>query len=163
MSFFNNYTLASGFVPVDMQTGANNGDWISLENYGKCIAVLFKAAGTAGDDPVFTLKQAKTNAGGSSKDLKFSTIYSKVGTLDAVSDFTKTAQTAAASYTDATSAEAQAIIAVEIDAGDLDVDGGFKFVQLSIPDVGTNAQIGCALYILGDCRYPQSTPPAALS
>lgn len=162
-SFFARNTIVSAIIPVDLQTAANNGDWVSMANYRKCVAVLFKGAGTAGDDPVFKLQQATAAAGTSAKDLNFTVIYSKVGTQTSTANFTRTTQSAATSYTDATSAEAQAIIAVEIDAADLDVAGGFDFIQLSVADVGGNAQLGCGFYLMLDSRYGQQTPPSAIS
>jgi len=161
--FFQEANIVSAFVPVDMQTAANDGDWVSLANYQRCVAVLFKAAGTAGQDPVFTLEQATTAAGGSSKALTFTTIYKKVGTQTGISSWTKTTQSAAGTYTDAVSAEAEAIIAVEISASDLDVDNGFDFVRLTIPDVGGAAQLGCAFYIMLDPRDSGQTMPSAIA
>lgn len=145
--------IEAAFVPVDMSTAANNGDWVNLALYQSVICVLFKAAGTAGQDPVFTLKQAQAADGTGSKALNFTAVYSKVGTLATVADFTRVTQTAADTYTDAVSAEAQAILAVEIAAEDLDINNGFTFVQLSIPDVGAAAQLGCGFYILVGSRY----------
>ena len=145
--------IVAGFVPVDMSTAANTGDYVNLSRFGRCLVVLFKAAGTAGDDPVFTITQAQDNAGTGVKALNIDTIYSKVGTLNAVAAFTKVTQAAAATYTDAASAEAQAIIAVEVRAEQLDVENGFTHIKLAIPDVGTNAQLGCALYIMLDPTF----------
>lgn len=162
-NFLQHYQICTGFVPVDMQTAANNGDWVSLANYQKCIAVLFKAAGTAGDDPVFTLKQATSASGTNSKNLTFTTIYKKVGTLTSLGTWTITTQSAAATYTDTDSAESQCIMCVEIDRSDLDTTNGFYFVQLSIPDIGGNAQLGCAFYILGPAQYPQQNPQTAIA
>ena len=48
--------IVSAFVPVDMQTGANDGDWVNMALYDKVLAVLFKGIGTANDDPVFKLQ-----------------------------------------------------------------------------------------------------------
>lgn len=129
--FLQTANIVAGFVPVDMQTAANNGDWVGLKHYARCVAVLFKAIGTAGDDPVFTLKQATDASGTGAKELNFTTIYSKVGTQTGIANFTRTTQAAANTYTDTASAEAQAIIAVEIDAADLDVDNGFPGGALS--------------------------------
>lgn len=161
--FLENATIEAAFVPVDMQDGANNGDWVSLENYKRCLVVLYKDAGTAGDDPVFKLQQATAADGTGAKDLDFTVVHQKVGTLSSVTSWTRTTQTAATSYTNAASAESEAIICVEIDAAMLDVDNSFKFIQLSVADVGTNAQLGCGFYILFDPRYPQSSPISALS
>ena len=161
--FFQTANIVSAFVPVDMKTGANTGDWVSLADYHRCVAVLFKAAGTAGDDPVFRLQQARDNIGSGVKDLNFTTVYSKVGTQTGIASFTRTTQTAATSYTDATSAENQALIAVEINAADLDVNGGFTHVLLSVADVGVNAQLGCAFYLMLDPRQQGKTLPSAIA
>lgn len=145
--------IEAAFVPVDMQAGANAGDWVNMALYTTCIAVLFKAAGTAGDDPIFKLQQAQAADGTGAKDLLFSVIYKKVGTLASVATFTRTEQTAATSHTDAVSAEAQGIFAVEVNAEDLDINNGFTYVQLSVADIGTNAQLGCAFYLMMNPRY----------
>ena len=42
------------------------------------------------------------------------------------------------------------------------MDNGFNHIQLSVADVGGNAQLGCAFYVLFDPRYGQATPPSAL-
>ena len=161
--FFEEAQIVSAFVPVDMQTGANDGDWVNLKNWRRCVAVLFKGIGTAGQDPIFKLQQAKDNAGGSAKDLDFTTISSKVGTQTGIAAFTRTTQTADTSYTDDESAEAQAIIAVEVNADELDVNGGFTHIQLSIADVGGAAQLGCAFYVLCDPRHGGDSVPSAIA
>jgi len=161
--FLETADIVAAFVPVDMQTAANDGDWVNLQNFERCVAVLFKAIGTAGDDPVFTVKQATDNAGSNAKALNISTIWSKVGTLSGISGFTKNTQAAGATYTDAASAEAQAIMAVDILAEELDSEGGFTHIQLSIPDVGGNAQLGCGFYILLEPRTAGATVPSAIA
>ena len=45
---------------------------------------------------------------------------------------------------------------------DLDANNAFDCVQLSIPDVGTNAQIGCALYVLRGGRFQGAGLPSAI-
>lgn len=155
--------IVSAFVPVDLQTAANNGDWVNMTNFGRCIAVLFKAAGTNGDDPVFTIKQATDNTGAGAKALNISTIWSKVGTLTGVNTFTKTAQAAAATFVNTDSAEAQGIFAVDILAEELDSEGGFCYLQLSIPDTGTNAQLGCGFYVMLNPRVAGATVPSAIT
>lgn len=161
--FLQQATIEAAFVPVDMSAGANNGDWVSLENYERCVVVLFGAAGTAGDDPVFKLQQATAADGTGAKDLDFTVVYEKVGTLSSVTSWTRTEQAAATSYTNAASAEAQKLIAVEVKADELDVDNDFAFLQLSVADVGTNAQVGAGFYIMLDPRYPQASVDSALS
>ena len=125
--------------------------------------MLFKGIGTAGDDPIFNLQQADSAAGGNAKDINFTVINKKVGTQTTTNDFSRVTQTAAASHTDAVSAEAEAIMAVEIKADEMDIDNGFVWLRLDVADVGGNAQLGCAYYIMLDARYPQATPPDAIS
>lgn len=161
--FLQNATIEAGVVPVDMSAAANNGDWVSLVNYHRCVVVLYKAAGTAGDDPVFTLKQATDAAGTGAKALAFDVVNEKVGTLASIAAWTRVAQSAAGTYTNAASAEAQALIVVEVRSNELDVLNGFTHIQVSVPDVGTNAQLGCAFYIMLDPRYTQASAPTALA
>ena len=75
--FVQNSQIVSGFVPVDMQDGANTGDWVSVENFNHVAIVLFKAAGTAGDDPTLTCLQATDNAGPITKTPPLVSDYSR--------------------------------------------------------------------------------------
>lgn len=153
--------VVAGFVPVNLATAANNGDYVSLKHYGHVAIVLFKAAGAAGEDPTLTIQQATAVAGTGAKALNFTTIHVKQGAdLAAIGTFTKVTQAAANTYTDTDSAEAQAIWIVEFDVEDLDVAGGFDCVQAAVGDVGTTAQVGAVLYILTEPRY--TPPPSAI-
>jgi hypothetical protein len=155
--------IVEGFAPVDLQAAANDGDWVSLKNYNHVTVIFHKKAGTAGDDPTLTLEQATAVAGTSAKGLNFTRIFTKQGAaLNAVGTFTEVTQTAASTYTDATSAEVAAIWVVEIDAQDLDVNGGFDCVRARVADVGGNAQLGSLLYILTEARFGASPMPSAI-
>jgi len=155
--------IVPAIIPVDLSTADNNGDWVSMKNYDHCTIMFFAAIGTAGQDPVFKLQQAKDVAGTGIKDLLFTTIYHKAGALlTAVSDFTKAVQAAATSYVNTDHAEVQKLYAVEIDAAMLDIANGFDCVQLSVADVGANAQLGCGLYILSRARYKAATVESAI-
>lgn len=147
--------IVSAIIPVNLATAANNGDYISLKNYGHVDVVVFKGAGTAGEDPVITLKQATTVAGAGAKALKFQTIYTNVGTQTSADTLTKVegtdiprSTTDESTYLNTDSAEAEGLFVIPVDASMLDVDGGFDCVAVQIPDVGAAAQIGCALYFL---------------
>lgn len=161
--FLEKNQIVSAIVPVDLSTAANNGDWVSLTGYEYAVVVVHKGAGTAGDDPVITLKQATDASGTSSKALNFTVVHSKVGAQTGIGTFTRTTQAAANTYTDAVSAEAQGLFVVEVKADQLDVDNGFTHIRVEIPDVGTNAQIGDALYILCEPRYASATMPSAIA
>jgi len=125
------------FPPVDTQSGANNGDWVSMKNFDRLTVLFIKAAGVAGDDPVLTMKQATDVSGSGAKALNFTRVDSKVGVQTGIGSFTTNTQAAGNTYTDTVSAEAQGLFAIEIQASDLDVSNGFDCVQFSVPDTGS--------------------------
>ncbi len=161
MNLVENAQIVAGFVPLDLQT-QRDGDWVSLKDFNHLTVIFFKGAGTAGDNPIVTLQQAKTDTGTGVKALPFSDIWQKQGAdVQAVGQFTRTTQAAANTFTDA-AGDLEAIWVLEIDADMLDVDNGFCFVRLTLNDVGTHAQLGCVLYILTEPRFREATPPSAL-
>ena len=165
MRLIDHTQIVSGFVPVNTQSGANVGDVVSLKNYNHLTVILFKAAGTANDDPVLTFEQATDIAFGTSKNLATITEYwAKQGTLTAVGAFTRVTQSASQTATlDGTSAESQGIYVFEIDGSDLDVDGGYDCVRATVADTGSaGTQLGCMLYILSEPRYAAATLPSAI-
>lgn len=157
--FAEQFQVASGFVPVNLATASNPGDWISMKTLERLVIIFFAAAGTAGDDPTITLEQATAVAGTSAKALNFTRIDRKQGSdLLTIGTYTTTTQSAGNTYTNDTSAEEQKIWIVEVKAEDLDVDNGFDCVRATISDVGSNAQLGAMLYI-GAPRY---SPPLSM-
>lgn len=155
--------VVAAIIPVDSQTGANNGDYVSLKGYDSCAIIIYKAAGVAGDDPVLTLKQASDVAGTGVKALTFTRVDSKVGAQTGVGTFTTNTQAAAATYTDLVSAEAQGLFVIEVKSSDLDVANGFDCIQISVPDTGAaGAQLLCALYVLRNPRYGSGTLKSAI-
>ncbi len=155
--------IVSAIVPVDLKTAANDGDWVSLKNYGRCTVIFFTAVGTAGEDPTLTMEQATAVAGTGAKALTFTRIDHKQNAdLTTIGQFTTVAQTAAATYTDATSAELQKIWVVDIMAEDLDVANGFDCIRMRIADVGAAIQLGCGLYLLHEPRFASATLPSAI-
>lgn len=150
--------IVEGFLPSNLATAANNGDYVSMKNWARCLIVFMSGVGTAGEDPTLTVQQATSNAGGGVKALTFDTIYRKQAATDlsGTGVWTKTTQTAANTYTEATAAEQDLIWVVEIKAEDLDVDGGFDFIRATVADVGAGAQNGGLLYILCGPKYAQA-------
>ncbi|MET4490687.1 hypothetical protein [Bradyrhizobium sp. LA7.1] len=150
--------IAQGFLPVAMNTAANNGDWVSMKGYGRMAIVLFKAVGTPGDDPTVTVKQAQNVSGAGAKAIAFTEVRKKQAATNllAVDQFTKSTTAAPATndtfnttngtWTNTDLAEQAAIIVIDVRLDDLDINGGFTSIQASIADVGTNSQLGCALY-----------------
>ncbi len=159
-----NSNIVVGVVPVDLQDGANAGDWVSMKDYNRCTIVVVTAIGTAGDDAELDLNQATDNSGTSTKALTFTDIYEKIGAtaISAVGQYTLTTQSASGTYTNATSAENEALQVIEVQASDLDATNDFDHIQLSIADVGGNAQLGTVLYILHEPRHAAQITPSAL-
>ena len=161
MKLIENAQIVCGFVPLYLQT-QRDADWVDLGNYNHMTLLFFKGTGTDGDDPILTLQQAQDNSGTGVKALTFTEIWRKQDAdVQTVAQFTTTTQSAANTYTN-TDAHEQCIWALEIDADMLDVDNGFQYVRATLNDTGTNAQLGCVLYILTDPRFAEATPPTAL-
>lgn len=145
-------------LPVDSQTGAASGLVISLKGYEGVLILLQKKAGTAGDDPVFTITQSSAVAATGEKALPLpaNRIRSKLHATTVPGVFTDVANAAASggTYTDDSAAEKAGIIACWIQASDLDVDNSFDCVRLAIPDTGSaGAQLISATYILVGPKY----------
>lgn len=157
------FDLSVGFVPVDTQTGANTGKRISMRYYEALTIVVFKAAGTANDDPVLTLQEHNASSGGTSQNLAALTVYyqKQAATLAGTETWTEVTQAAAATITfNSTSAESQAIYAIPVNATAL--SDGFTHLSASIADTGSaGAQLGSILYIAHDLhvqRKPANLP-----
>jgi hypothetical protein len=151
--------IVEGFPAVDLQTGANTGDWVSLANYKHAAVVFVSGVGTAGDDPTLVLQQATDNAAGGAKD--FNPSPSKCFKKQAATSLASTGQWSAIGadlsgndITNATAAEQSLIWVVELDADELDADGGFDHIRATVADVGGNAQPGYLFYLLSEPRYP---------
>lgn len=154
------FDIVEGFPCVDLQTGANNGDYVSLENAGHVCIVFISGVGTAGDDPTLVIQQATSNAGGGVKDLDFIENPIQVWKKQAATSLASTSvwsdatgDTTGNDWTEATSAEQSAIWIAEFDADQLDVDGGFDHIRATVADIGSNAQPGYLCYILTELRY----------
>jgi hypothetical protein len=164
MLWIEKHNIVQGFAPVDLQTAANNGDWVSMKLYGKIAVIFLSAVGTAADDPTITLQQATAVAGTGAKDLDFTVIHTKQAATDLSSTgiYTRVTQTAANTFTNGTSAEEDLIWVIEFDADQLDADNGFDCVRATVADIGGNAQLGALLYDLTEPRYPEDILASAI-
>lgn len=160
-----NAQIAAAILPVNLATAVNNGDWVSLKNYGHVAIVVIKDGGTAAEDPSFTVRQATDVAGTGAKALNFTRVDKKqAADVQTVAQFTKVTQAASNTYAgDGTSAEDEMIVVIEFDADELDTENGFDCVQLQIPDVGAAAQLAAAIYILTEPRYGQEPALGAIA
>jgi hypothetical protein len=154
------FDIGTGWVPVDAQS-AQTGKRCWIGGASGCTIVVFKAAGTAGDDHSYDLQQHTAASGGTSADLDIVSYYyvKQETTLDNDESWEKFTQTAASEITDAgaagTSAEQQQILVIEVDAAQL--SDGYAWISLNSGGEGSNAQLSACLYLLHGLRY-QRTP-----
>lgn len=146
--------LVVGLAPVDLSSAANVGRWFSMKNCKAVNAILITAIGTAGDDCVITLEQAKDASATGAKALTIRRIDEKIGGTGFTSSndlWTRVTSidrdNPAASRTNTTQAENEAVQSILILAEDLDINNGFTHIRMKVADVGSNAQLGCIIYI----------------
>lgn len=145
--------IIPAFLPVNLATGANNGDWINLKNYNRCAVVFIGGPGAAAQDPTITLLQAQSD-GGSSKALNFTRIDTKqASALTAVGTYTTTTQADGNTYTNATMGETAQVVVIDISVDDMDIANGYDWLQASIADTGSTSKIGAMFYILHEPKY----------
>jgi len=137
-------------VPIDTTGAAISSDWLSLKNYAHATIVISQGA-WAGGTPAVTLAQAKDVAGTSEKALAFTKRWDKV----AVSGTTFVQQTVT-SNTFNLANTANTINVIEVEAAELDTDGGFNTIQVEVASPGSNADLICIIVILSGARYPQA-------
>lgn len=161
-----------GGLPVDLSAAALSGLWFNMKECSAVNALLISAIGTAGDDPVINLRQATNNAGAGAKTLNIHRLDYKVGAtgFTSASDLWQRVTSIdpdnpAASYdTDGINgAENGLLLSAFILATDLDINQGFTHIQLQVADVGTNAQLGCILYIPSQRHYQGKHRVSALA
>jgi len=140
--------------PVDSQTAAVAGDWISMKNYNHLTYIISRNAGTGTDNLVVTFDQATDVAGTGTKTLNITEYFAKLGTQTGVGTFTRVTQSAADGFT-STNPTTASLYVIEIDRAQLDVDDGFDCVSLAIADTGSaGAQLISVIAVLSEPRYP---------
>ncbi len=150
------FDIIPAVLPLDLQT-ARVGDVVSLKNAAGVAVVIFKAAGTDGDDQTFTFLQGTDVAFGTNKALNFTEYFEKEGTLTSVGAWTKVTQASGNTLAPGDpSAQSQAVYVVEFDAADFDVNGGYDCLRVESDGAGSNAQLGAILYLLHGLAYPSA-------
>lgn len=143
------FDIGSAFTPVDFNTAdAATGHRIHMRNYEAVACVLFKGAGTAGADPVITVREHTAATGGTSANLAVvdEFFYKEETSLDGDETWTRVSQTAAATATVDTWAENETIVVVEVTAPML--SAGYEWVSFNIAATVANAQLVSGLYIM---------------
>lgn len=163
------FDIGLAWSPVDSQSGAITGKRICLSGASGITFLVNKGAGTAGDDPVYTLQQHTAYTGGTTANLVVCDHYylKDEATLDndeSWSKVTNNGGTASQTISDpggaGTSAEHQQLLVVEVGADQL--TDGYAWVSLNLADTGAaGAQLASAVYILHDLasqRAPANLP-----
>lgn len=137
-----------GVAPANYNGSASTGDYISMKNYGHC-AVVIQTGAWQGGAVAVTLSQATTVAGAGDKSLAFTAYQHTTGlTVD-------TPITVASGTCSITTANKLYII--EVDAADLDQEGGFDCLRVNIGTPSSNDDVYGVMYFLSDPRYTNET------
>ncbi len=159
------FDLAPVIVPIDLATGANTGFPVDLSNAGGVTFVLFKDVGTAGQDPVLTVREAQDGSGTSEQDLDVVTEYFYKGdaSLSGNETWTRVTQTAGDIDLDGSlDAEEAGLVAFYVDADSLSED--YTHVTVDIADTGATAgDLGSVLAILHDLHVQRRPDALAAS
>jgi hypothetical protein len=139
--------------PKSYSGAAATKNWVSLKDASHLTIIIVTGA-WAGGTAAVTLKQATDVSGTGSKALALAKYWhdeAAGGTL---------VETAAASNTFDLDT-ANKLYVIEVDAAELDVNGGFDCIALDVASPGANADFYAAAYVLSGLRYGQATPPSA--
>jgi hypothetical protein len=182
MSVFNKSFFESGcdIIPLVNQADADTditGDWVKLTNYSRALVVLAKYGTEDVDDLGLQFLQGTDATGSGSKALTASRYWYKTGVLTAQTVWTAGVHSTAAdglafgssvptgfTRTVADVNTSALLLAVDIMATDLDIDGGFDWFTVFIEgDNVNNACLVSAWAILQGGRFAQTTPLSAIS
>lgn len=154
-----------GSGPVDLDTDRTC-DYINVANYRRGLVLFTNAAGTAGDDWRFTLKQATSATGTSVQDCDIIDEYwlkQAPTNLLSTAQFTRFTQTADA-IVDGNNTSAEQVCLLQLDLDFSRMSEGFNFISATVTlDASGGAQHGAVLLGLYDPRYPQATLLGALA
>jgi hypothetical protein len=133
-------------TPKDYSSTAITAEWINMSLYDKVTFIIYTGAWAGGTSAV-TINQATTNAG-SGASVTFTKMFT--GTTDALTE------TAVTSSTFNLSA-ASTLYVVEINADELDVDGGYKWVNITCASPSSNSDFYSVIAIVQGARYLAGT------
>jgi pyridoxal/pyridoxine/pyridoxamine kinase len=157
MFLVQNAKLVTGLDPVVPSTSTP--DYVSLKDAKHISVVVLVKNATTVTGSAITLKQATAVAGTSEKALAFTKVYRNIDTAaaDTLAEATVTSNTFT---TDSTNSK-NLMYVIEVDAAELDVANGFDCIRAGTGDA--TAATVTVLYVLSGLRYPQETPPAAIT
>ncbi len=179
MNFFE---CGMDIIPLINQGDADTditGDWVKLTNYSRCLLLIAKYGTEDVDTLGFQVYQATTAAGGSAKGVSALFPYwYKQGTLTSAGTWTAGRLTTADDILGVGSAAPTGgtlvvgtdtntdafLLAIDVQATDLDLDNGFDWLTVNIEgDETNNAVLISAWAILSGGRFPQNAPLSAIA
>lgn len=134
-------------------------DYVSMKDASRLTIVIKVRNATTVTGSAITLKQATAVAGTSEKALGFTKMWANLDTA-ATDTLVETAVTSDTFTTLSTNSKL-AMYVIEVDAASLDTTNGFDCVRAGTGDA-TAATLDVTYYLSG-LRYPQATPPAAIT
>ena len=178
----NFFEAGCDIIPLVNQGDADTditGDWVAMRNYTRCLLLIAKYGTEDVDTLGFQVYQATTNTGTSAKGVSALFPYwYKQGTLTSATVWTGSRLTTADDILGVGSAAPTGgtlvvttdtntdafLLAIDVQATDMDSDGGFDFLTVNIEgDEVNNAVLISAWAILMGGRFPQNIPLSALS
>lgn len=149
--------VVEGLAPAADAAGRSS-DIISLKNAGKAYILISLTQGNAAT-VALTPMQAQDVAGTGAKVLANTVpIWSN---LDTATSDTLVRRTDAVNYTTDAAVKNKQVI-FEIDPALLDLNNGFDCIYFTT-GASNAANITAAVFLLGDLRYAQETPPSAIA
>ena len=143
-------------VPATYTGAASTDAYLTLKN-ATHVTFIIQTGAWAGGTAAVTLLQATTVAGGSSKALAFTQMWTNKAAVTS-SVLVNTAVVSNTFNLDT----ANAIYVVEVDASQLDLANNFDCIALHVATPGANADYYAIVAVLGQPRFIAATVPNAL-
>ncbi len=158
MRLTENSKVVTGVAPSAISSW--DPDWVNLKDYNKLRIILSVNISSGTASGAVTLKQATSAAGGSAKTLGLTQYWYN---NDTSAGDTLSEGTASSDTFNAGGAAASRLYVIEVDASELDTDGGFTFVRATVADIANGT--GSLIYELYEPRYAEGATgtPTAIS
>jgi hypothetical protein len=149
--------VVTGLAPITPSTSTP--DYVSMKDARKLTAIIAVDNGTTVTASAITLKQATLVDGTGEKALAFTKMWANIDT-GAADALTETAVTSNTFDTDDTNAK-NLLYVIEVDADELDSANDFDCVRVGTGDAANT--VVSVVYVLHGLRYPQASPPTAIT
>ena len=156
--FIENVKVVTGLAPI--LPSSSTPDYVSLKGHHKFTAIIVVDNAATVTGSAITLKQATDVAATAEKALAFATMHANIDT--AASDTLVLTTVTSDTFTTTTVDNKNAIYVVEVEASDLDINGGFDCVRVGTGNA--TAAVLSVTYILWPAKYGAgAASPTALT